>query len=845
MTTRGDASQPLSQHANPLADGPSDRADAPLWAAAPLPLLLSLACATAGGALAVQHPRATWLAIALLAAAVAAGWARGHAWLIALPALLPICNLYPWTGWIVFEELDLLVLGIAAGGYARVAYIRRAAATPRRREVRSSVGVGPTAGLLLTLFLASVLISMARGVIDAGGFRFGWFQGYHEPMNSVRLAKPFAWALLLWPLWQSACRIDARRSGERLALGLMLGLAVTAGAAVWERLAYTGLLNFSTSYRTAALFWEMHVGGAAIDGFLALTLPFAVHALLTAKGRARWAVAATATLLGGYACLTTFSRGLYLAAPVGLAVLAGLLAAQRRRHVPVPGDVPIPPEAHGAPLRALYIVVAFGVAAAWMFPTSGYRGLIALIGAVAALLALPHLAQGLRAADVGLGIGLGTLLAGFAAGCAWLVPKGAYAAYAAAAVLTLATFHGAHTRRRVEAGTGRVAAVFALAAFVVLLGAMVLVARHWGYGPGFDRAWPVAILLLVVAVVASRHARPAWPESLRWQSTVLGAMLMTAGVVGVFGGGSYMTERFAKDTQSLGGRMQNWRLGAAWLETPFDWAFGKGLGRFAASYAFGMAGTDKRPGDLRVVTDASGTHLALGAGTHPIGWLELLRVSQRVDRPQGPLRVRAEVRAAKAVQIHFEVCEKHLLYSEACMNQTLSVPPGGDRWQPIDVQLEGNPPQGGTWYAPRLFVFALGVGNSGGRAEIDKLALTGADGVNLLENGDFENGLARWYFTSDGYHWPWHIEGILMSALFDQGVMGVLLLALLMAAGLWRLAFGRGRGHVLAPPFAAALVGFMFIGLFSSVTDVPRVAFLFYWFLLLGLGLRALPAPAR
>ena len=811
-----------------------------LW----LCMVIATVCVVAGAALALHHPLSPGWAAALFGAFALLCFALPAAWLVALPVLLPICNLYPWTGWIVFEELDLLVLGIAAGGYARAAFNRRTSTTPHPREVLGPIGVGTVAGLLLTLFLASVLVSMARGVIDSGGFRFGWFQGYHEPMNSVRLAKPFAWALLLCPLWRSACSDDAQRSSERLALGLMLGLVVTAVAASWERLAYSGLLNFSSNYRTAALFWEMHVGGAAIDGFLALTLPFAVHQLLTAKSRARWAVAVAATLLGGYACLTTFSRGLYLAAPVGLAVLTALLAAQRRRHVPMPGDVPIPLEARGAPLRALYIVVAFGVAAAWMFPASGYRGLIALIGAVAALLALPRLAQGLRGADVGLGIGLGSLLALFAAGSAWLVPKGAYAAYAAAAVLTLATFHGAHTRRRVEAGKGRVAAVFALAAFVVLLAAMVLVARHWGYGPGFDRAWPVAALLLVVAVTASRHARLAWPESLRWQSTVLGAMLMTAGVVGVFGGGNYMTERFAKDTQSLGGRMQNWRLGVAWLETPFDWAFGKGLGRFAASYALGMAGTDKRPGDVRLLSDASGAHLALGAGTHPIGWLELLRVSQRVDRPQGPLRVRAEVRAAKAVQIHFEVCEKHLLYSEACMNQAVSVPPGGDRWQPIDVQLEGNPPRGGTWFAPRLFVFALGVGNSGGRAEIDKLALTGAGGVNLLENGDFENGLAHWYFTSDGYHMPWHIEGIAMNALFDQGLVGLWLLLVLVAGALWRTTFGHARDHPLAPALAAALVGFVVVGLFSSVTDVPRVAFLFYWFLLLGLGLRALPAPA-
>ena len=47
----------------------------------------------------------------------------------------------------------------------------------------------------------------------------------------------------------------------------MLGLAGAALATVWERTAFTGLLNFSSDYRATALFWEMHVGGTALDGF--------------------------------------------------------------------------------------------------------------------------------------------------------------------------------------------------------------------------------------------------------------------------------------------------------------------------------------------------------------------------------------------------------------------------------------------------------------------------------------------------------------------------------------------------------------------------------------------------
>ncbi|MDP1532160.1 MAG: hypothetical protein Q8L92_01115, partial [Rubrivivax sp.] len=62
---------------------------------------------------------------------------------------------------------------------------------------------------------------------------------------------------------------------------------------------------------------------------------------------------------------------------------------------------------------------------------------------------------------------------------------------------------------------------------------------------------------------------------------------------------------------------------------------------------------------------------------------------------------------------------------------------------------------------------------------------------------------------------------------------------------------GRARDHALAPALAAALVGFLVVGLFDSLLDAPRVAFLFQLLALVALslpgrtpGLRGLRAPA-
>ncbi len=56
-----------------------------------------------------------------------------------------------------------------------------------------------------------IAISLVRGFDDAGGFVFGWFQGYEGSMNSMRLAKSFVLAALFAPLLgRASSRLEAR-----------------------------------------------------------------------------------------------------------------------------------------------------------------------------------------------------------------------------------------------------------------------------------------------------------------------------------------------------------------------------------------------------------------------------------------------------------------------------------------------------------------------------------------------------------------------------------------------------------------------------------------------------------
>jgi hypothetical protein len=279
----------------------------------------SILAAAAAIGLAVYHP--LWpIAVPLgIVGWMLVAYRCPRAWLFALPACLPALNLAPWTGWIGVEELDLLVLAAVAAGYARLAH--HAESRPPRMSHQ-----GHAALLAIALLTAA---GVWRGVSDAGGWHLAWFQGYADPLNSLRVAKSGLHALLLLPLLRQAWCADPEAAFRPFALGMVAGATVLTLAVLWERAALPGLLSLESPYRTVGLFWEMHVGGAAIDAYVVLCTPFVVWALWAARSKGVWLAAAFFALLWTYVVLTTFSRGAYLGVGAGLLVLGLLMPVTR------------------------------------------------------------------------------------------------------------------------------------------------------------------------------------------------------------------------------------------------------------------------------------------------------------------------------------------------------------------------------------------------------------------------------------------------------------------------------------------------------------------------------------
>ncbi|WP_349740548.1 hypothetical protein [Roseateles cavernae] len=806
---------------------------------------LGLAAGSAGAGLwlAWHYPLQPGLACLLWLAVAALGLVRWQVLPLLIPGLVPVLGFAPWTGWITFEELDLLVLAVAAGGYAALALgaKRSVELAPAWQRPLAWSGLSK---LLLALFCASLLLAIWRGVEQAGGWRFGWWQGYHEPMNSLRQGKSLWLVLLLLPLWRAAGAAEPAAVQRWFGLAMLLALGGASLAALWERLAYTGLLNFSSDYRSTALFWEMHVGGAALDGCLALGLPFAL--LWVLRERRPWAFAAALglLLLAGYAALTTFSRGVYLALPLGAGVCLLLLARQRRGERAAGRPAAWPPRglAWAVPLAVL---LAFGLAAWPVFQAGGYRGLLALAGSALLMMVMPPLRLRQTRGQLLLALLLALLAAALAGGVSWLlalaVPKSAYV------IDALVVLSGLWLAWWLRAGLPRHLSVCLMAgAWFWSLACVVVVAGNRGGEPALQQALlPVLGLALAwtgLQLLPGPAAGLLPARSWRAKSLLWTGCLMVSAVVAALAGGAYVSDRVATGQRDLEGRFEHWRLARSLLATPQDWLLGKGVGRFASNFLF-VGPAAEQVGDYRLVESAQPPHLLLSSGQHALGWGELFRVSQRIAAPRGELLLTLKLRSASDVSLHLEVCEKHLLYNAECVVKNLPLQSQGGGWQALQASLGQAPALGGRWWAPRFVVFSMALASPASAVQIAELRLRDAAEPALLANGDFSRGMAHWFFSSDRHHLPWHIKSLGLHLLFEQGLLGLVLGVSLVAAVLWRCSFGHARAHALAPALVGALLGFLIVGLFDSLVDAPRIAFLFYALLLLGLGLRSTRAP--
>ena len=172
------------------------------------------------------------------------------------------------------------------------------------------------------------------------------------------------------------------------------------------------------------------------------------------------------------------------------------------------------------------------------------------------------------------------------------------------------------------------------------------------------------------------------------------------------------------------------------------------------------------------------------------------------------------------------LCEKALLYSFDCVWKSLEPDSPEPGWSLVSVEVDtGTLGRTARW--PHRPVKLSLHNPGGGPIDVDDVSLKTPDGRELVTNGDFATGAARWLFVTD-QDLAWHIHEQWVETYFAQGLLGVSAVVILLAAAaavLWPAVRG---GDLWATALAGALTAFLTVGLLGSVMDTSRLSMLFY-----------------
>jgi hypothetical protein len=395
-------------------------------------------------------------------------------------------------------------------------------------------------------------------------------------------------------------------------------------------------------------------------------------------------------------------------------------------------------------------------------------------------------------------------------------------------------------RRRIDA------AVVALPAFACLLLNTLWIAWHRAGVAGLGPATLVAALALSAIGVNQILRPPLWRLN-RNSLTVAACTFILLMLVIPISASYYASERFATIHRDWQSRLRHWTAVVGMMDGDLPtYAFGMGLGRFPISY-FWRNPLHEVPGTLTYVDEGSNRYLRLQAAEYMLGYGEMVRLLQRIPiRPHTRYLFRADIRHAHASAIiHVNICERLLLYQQNCIHVPLSLDKPDTLWHHYESALVSGPLGSAAWPLRAPVQLELAVEDRQSTLDIDNLSLLDMDNnIELLHNGSFTEGNNYWFFSSDRYHFPWHIKSLFLNLYFELGLVGLVsfagLLLSVLASLLKQAALSSDRQAVI---YLASLAGFLVVGLFDSLLDVPRLGLLFF-LVLYGAALRARPAPS-
>ena len=298
--------------------------------------------------------------------------------------------------------------------------------------------------------------------------------------------------------------------------------------------------------------------------------------------------------------------------------------------------------------------------------------------------------------------------------------------------------------------------------------------------------------------------------------------------------GTTISKRFAQTMEDMQTRINHWSHAVRIvLAEPSGKWIGAGRGTFPLKYYADHAAAGKRLAAPKLTRTNSESFLTLTPGSD--AGVTYVRQRLRVSA-DNKYRLQLKVRSSKDTfeYLIIEFCERHVLkYLPECEWRQITIPKDTTGWRVFNVDVKlghlGKDTFGLTWRKFGQFTRPLEIAilNRGIRQKIDisHVSLVDSDGNQSLRNGSFDKGLDHW-FVSYGDHLRWHIKNVFVYTFFEGGFLGLTVLVLLMTVvgyTLKRRIIARDGFAVL---YASALTGIIFVGLFDSLFDEPRIALL-------------------
>lgn len=348
-------------------------------------------------------------------------------WMLVLPVLFVVLDLTPFSGRLVFNELDFFVFTTLAYGLFRGDFFSNAGYQSKLRV---------TVAATFLLFAALSLSGMSNALkllqpLETNAY-YTWMYGY-------KVSKGIIWGFCLSLMWQNYHQTQPQKARNSVLAGCVLAGFALFLIILWERETLsliltlqpwyhiaTSLLDFTSSYRITAWFSDMHTGGESIDGMMLLLLTLSMGGIIAFKSFYR-----IFALLGfavcAYAILTGFTRATYASLFLGMALFP--LLTLRETSATIKTN-----------LLPLLTALAGIIAGIWAFRSSSYFGLLGYSLAITgtAIFSSRNLSVAIRWTIALLATGIGLALIPYGhLNSRWVTPDGTTLASSIVAVLVV------------------------------------------------------------------------------------------------------------------------------------------------------------------------------------------------------------------------------------------------------------------------------------------------------------------------------------------------------------------------------------------------------------------------